>query len=152
MTISRGCPRFPLAFCPCLLLKVQAYVHWPTCPGANRAFQRSCLAKWYVARRPRVWLVWVVMVVPLFVSMVRWHLVNTYQGTILIYTGLLLPFSIYLMTNFFKAIPREIIEARPGGLLYTAGQGRPDGFDGQPFSYNPGRCKKDLFMFGPDEG
>jgi ABC-type glycerol-3-phosphate transport system permease component len=53
----------------------------------------------------------VVMVVPLFVSMVRWDLVNTYHGTILIYTGLLLPFSIYLMTNFFRAIPREIIEA-----------------------------------------
>jgi ABC-type glycerol-3-phosphate transport system permease component len=53
----------------------------------------------------------VVMVVPMFVSMVRWNLVNTYQGTILIYTGLLLPFSIYLMTNFFRAVPREIIEA-----------------------------------------
>jgi ABC-type glycerol-3-phosphate transport system permease component len=53
----------------------------------------------------------VVMIIPLFVSMVRWHLVNTFQGTILIYTGLLLPFSIYLMTNFFRAIPREIIEA-----------------------------------------
>jgi raffinose/stachyose/melibiose transport system permease protein len=53
----------------------------------------------------------VVMIIPLFVTMVRAHLVNTYQGTILIYTGLLLPFSIYLMTNFFRAIPREIIEA-----------------------------------------
>ncbi len=53
----------------------------------------------------------VVMVVPLFVSMVRWNLVNTYQGTILIYTGLLLPFSIYLMTNFFQTIPHEIVEA-----------------------------------------
>jgi len=53
----------------------------------------------------------VVMIVPLFVSMVRWKLVNTYHGTILIYTGLLLPFSIYLMTNFFRTIPREIIEA-----------------------------------------
>ena len=53
----------------------------------------------------------VVMVVPLFISMVRWGLVNTYQGTILIYTGLLLPFSIYLMTNFFQTIPREIVEA-----------------------------------------
>jgi ABC-type glycerol-3-phosphate transport system permease component len=53
----------------------------------------------------------VVMIVPLFVSMVRWQLVNTYQGTILIYTGLLLPFSIYLMTNFFQTIPHEIIEA-----------------------------------------
>ena len=53
----------------------------------------------------------VVMVVPLFISMVSWQLVNTYQGTILIYTGLLLPFSIYLMTNFFQTIPHEIIEA-----------------------------------------
>ena len=53
----------------------------------------------------------VVMIVPMFVSMVRWQLVNTYQGTILIYTGLLLPFSIYLMTNFFQTIPHEIIEA-----------------------------------------
>jgi raffinose/stachyose/melibiose transport system permease protein len=53
----------------------------------------------------------VVMVVPLFVSMVRWQLINTYQGTILIYTGLLLPFSIYLMTNFFQTVPHEIIEA-----------------------------------------
>jgi len=53
----------------------------------------------------------VVMIVPLFVSMVRWQLINTYQGTILIYTGLLLPFSIYLMTNFFQTIPHEIVEA-----------------------------------------
>ncbi len=53
----------------------------------------------------------VVMIVPMFVSMVKWDMVNTYHGTILIYTGLLLPFSIYLMTNFFRAIPREIIEA-----------------------------------------
>ncbi len=53
----------------------------------------------------------VVMVVPLFISMVRWDLINTYQGTILIYVGLLLPFSIYLMTNFFQTIPHEIVDA-----------------------------------------
>ena len=53
----------------------------------------------------------VVMITPLFVSLVRWDLINYYQGVILIYTGLLLPFSIFLMTNFFKTIPREIVEA-----------------------------------------
>jgi ABC-type glycerol-3-phosphate transport system permease component len=53
----------------------------------------------------------VVLIVPLFVSMVQWKMVNTYQGVILIYTGLLLPFSTYLMTNFFRTIPREIIDA-----------------------------------------
>jgi len=51
------------------------------------------------------------MVVPLFVSMVAWKMVNTYQGAILIYVGLLMPFSVFLMTNFFRTIPREIIEA-----------------------------------------
>ena len=53
----------------------------------------------------------VVMVVPLFVSMVSWKMVNTYQGVILIYVGLLMPFSVFLLTNFFKTIPREIVEA-----------------------------------------
>jgi ABC-type glycerol-3-phosphate transport system permease component len=53
----------------------------------------------------------VVMLVPLFVSMVRLKMVNTYHGTALIYVGLLLPFSVYLMTNFFRTIPREIMEA-----------------------------------------
>jgi ABC-type glycerol-3-phosphate transport system permease component len=53
----------------------------------------------------------VVMIVPLFIAMVRWGMINTYHGTILIYTGLLLPFSIYLMTNFFQTIPKEIIDA-----------------------------------------
>ena len=53
----------------------------------------------------------VVLIVPLFVSMVQWKLVNTYQGVILIYTGPMLPFSTFLMTNFFRTIPREIIDA-----------------------------------------
>ncbi len=53
----------------------------------------------------------VVMVVPMFVAMVRWGLINTYHGTSMIYIGLLLPFSVYMMTNFFRTIPREIIEA-----------------------------------------
>lgn len=53
----------------------------------------------------------VVMIVPLFVTMVRWKLINTYHGTSLIYVGLLMPFSVYMMTNFFSTIPKEIIEA-----------------------------------------
>ncbi len=53
----------------------------------------------------------VVVVVPLFVSMVKLKMVNTYYGTILIYSGLMLPFSTYLMTNFFRTIPHEIMDA-----------------------------------------
>jgi len=53
----------------------------------------------------------VVMVVPLFVTMASLKLVNTYQGVILIYVGLLLPFSIYLLSNFFETIPGAIVDA-----------------------------------------
>jgi ABC-type glycerol-3-phosphate transport system permease component len=53
----------------------------------------------------------VVVVVPLFVSMVKLDMVNTYHGTILVYTGLMMPFSTYMMTNFFRTIPHEIMDA-----------------------------------------
>jgi len=53
----------------------------------------------------------VVVLVPLFVSMVKLKMVNTYYGTTLIYVGLLLPFSTYLMTNFFRTVPYEILDA-----------------------------------------
>ncbi|WP_274363816.1 carbohydrate ABC transporter permease [Paenibacillus thermotolerans] len=53
----------------------------------------------------------VVMVIPLFGMMSRAGMINSQFGVILIYTGLLLPFSIYLLSNFFRAIPDEIIEA-----------------------------------------
>jgi ABC-type glycerol-3-phosphate transport system permease component len=38
-------------------------------------------------------------------------MINSFSGAILIYVGLLMPFSVYLMTNFFKTVPREIIDA-----------------------------------------
>jgi ABC-type glycerol-3-phosphate transport system permease component len=53
----------------------------------------------------------VVMVIPLFQMIVNMGLINTYQSVILIYTGLLLPFSIYLLTNFFREVPDSLIEA-----------------------------------------
>lgn len=63
----------------------------------------------------------VVMVVPLFVSMVRWGLVNTYQGTSIIYIGLLLPFSVYMMTNFFRTIPPRDHRSLAHRRLYQSG-------------------------------
>ena len=53
----------------------------------------------------------VVMLIPLFVLFVNMNLVSTYHGTVLIYAGLTLPFSIYLLSNFFRSIPRELIES-----------------------------------------
>ena len=53
----------------------------------------------------------VVMLLPLFILFTNLNLVSSYQGVILIYAGLTLPFSIYMLTNFFRAIPHELIES-----------------------------------------
>lgn len=53
----------------------------------------------------------VILIIPMFLLEVQVNLINTFQGVILFYIGLLLPFSVYLLTNFFEAIPKEVIEA-----------------------------------------
>ena len=53
----------------------------------------------------------VVMIIPLFVLTVKVHLINNFISPILIYTGLMMPFSIYLLVNFFKTIPDDFIDA-----------------------------------------
>jgi raffinose/stachyose/melibiose transport system permease protein len=53
----------------------------------------------------------VVLLVPLFVFGVRIGWISTFRLVILIYVGLMLPFSIYMLTNFFRTIPRSLIEA-----------------------------------------
>jgi len=51
------------------------------------------------------------MLIPLFLLLTRINLVSTYPGATLVYAGLLTPFSIYLLTNFFRTIPHEIVES-----------------------------------------
>ncbi|MBL9034923.1 MAG: carbohydrate ABC transporter permease [Rhodospirillaceae bacterium] len=53
----------------------------------------------------------VVMIVPLFVLYTQLKLISTYQGAILIYAGLITPFSVYLLTSFFRTLPKEIFES-----------------------------------------
>ena len=53
----------------------------------------------------------VVMLIPLFIFFTRIGFVSTYHGVILIYAGLTLPFSVYLLANFFRSIPHELIES-----------------------------------------
>lgn len=53
----------------------------------------------------------VVMVVPLFRMMAKIDMINSYSGVIILYTGLILPFSVFLLTNFFRSVPDEIIES-----------------------------------------
>ena len=51
------------------------------------------------------------IVVPLFVVLRQAHLLNTPLALILPYVGLQIPFSTFLLTNFFKSIPDELIDA-----------------------------------------
>jgi ABC-type glycerol-3-phosphate transport system permease component len=51
------------------------------------------------------------LMVPIYVEMVDLGLVNTYWSVILLYSALNLPFNMYLMTAFFRAVPSELLEA-----------------------------------------
>jgi raffinose/stachyose/melibiose transport system permease protein len=53
----------------------------------------------------------VALVVPLFTLMVEAGLINTLPSVILVYTGLLVPFSVFFLVNFFRELPLELIEA-----------------------------------------
>ncbi|MHA2290466.1 MAG: carbohydrate ABC transporter permease, partial [Promethearchaeota archaeon] len=53
----------------------------------------------------------IVMIIPLFVLMTKIKLVNRYPAPIIIYIGLIIPFSLYLITSFMNSIPDTLIEA-----------------------------------------
>ncbi len=53
----------------------------------------------------------VVLLVPLFVFGARLGWISTFRLVILIYVGLMLPFSIFMLTSFFRTIPASLIEA-----------------------------------------
>jgi ABC-type glycerol-3-phosphate transport system permease component len=53
----------------------------------------------------------IVLVIPLFQIAAGLRQLNTYQTVIVIYTGMLLPFSTFLLASFFKTISPALIEA-----------------------------------------
>jgi ABC-type glycerol-3-phosphate transport system permease component len=53
----------------------------------------------------------VVLLVPLFVFGADLDWISTFRLVILIYVGLMLPFSVFMLTSFFRTIPRSLIEA-----------------------------------------
>ncbi|PDQ35591.1 MAG: hypothetical protein B5766_05100 [Candidatus Lumbricidophila eiseniae] len=53
----------------------------------------------------------VVLLIPLFQAGAALGWISTFQIVILIYLGLMLPFSIYLLANFFTTIPAALLEA-----------------------------------------
>ena len=53
----------------------------------------------------------IVLVVPLFEMMVDLGQLNTYRSVIVVYTGILLPFSTFLLASFFRTTPRDLLDA-----------------------------------------
>jgi len=53
----------------------------------------------------------ITLVVPMFVLMVDTGWINHLQSVIVFYTGLLVPFAIFFLANFFRTVPQELIEA-----------------------------------------
>ena len=53
----------------------------------------------------------VVLLIPLFAQYSDLGLISTYRGVIIIYAGLTAPFSVYLLTSFFRTIPDELLES-----------------------------------------
>lgn len=53
----------------------------------------------------------VILIIPMFFFMVKIHLINQLPSAIIFYTGLMIPFSIYLLTSFFREIPVELYQA-----------------------------------------
>ena len=51
------------------------------------------------------------IIVPLFITLRVLGLVNTYWGLILVYMIITLPLSVWMLTSYFRAIPRELDEA-----------------------------------------
>jgi raffinose/stachyose/melibiose transport system permease protein len=49
--------------------------------------------------------------IPIFVAMRNLHLLGTYAGMIILYTGLLMPLSVFLYTGFVRSLPRDYEEA-----------------------------------------
>lgn len=53
----------------------------------------------------------VVLLIPLFQFGARLGWISTFRLVILIYVGLMLPFSVYMLANFFRSIPASLLEA-----------------------------------------
>lgn len=53
----------------------------------------------------------IVLIIPLFQMAADLSQLNTYHTVIVIYTGIMLPFSTFLLMSFFSTIPRPLLEA-----------------------------------------
>ena len=54
---------------------------------------------------------WIVLVTPLFILCARLGLLNNWLSMIFVYVAVTLPFSIYLLVGYLRAVPRSLDEA-----------------------------------------
>ncbi|KXK60415.1 sugar ABC transporter permease [Micromonospora rosaria] len=78
----------------------------------SRALFLGCLAGLFVPFQ--------VIMVPLARIMADTALIDTYPGLVLVYVAQFLPFTVFLMTSYYRSIPPEIIDAAriDGNSLY----------------------------------
>jgi ABC-type glycerol-3-phosphate transport system permease component len=53
----------------------------------------------------------VILILPLFTLNVKMGMANSLTSVIIFYAGLLIPFSVFLLTSFFKEVPEEVVTA-----------------------------------------
>src|SRR3990170_2832636 len=53
----------------------------------------------------------IALIIPLYLLMSRFHLLDTKLGLIIVYCSLVTPFALWTMSNFFGALPIELEEA-----------------------------------------
>jgi multiple sugar transport system permease protein len=53
----------------------------------------------------------IALVIPLYLTMVRLHLLNTRLGLVIVYCSFATPFVLWTMGNYFQTIPRELEDA-----------------------------------------
>jgi multiple sugar transport system permease protein/raffinose/stachyose/melibiose transport system permease protein len=61
------------------------------------------------------------IIIPAYINLANWHLLNSYYGAVLVYAALGTPFATFLMTAYFRGLPDDVIEAGiVDGLSYLA--------------------------------
>lgn len=54
---------------------------------------------------------WIILVTPVFILCARLGLLNSWLSMILVYVAVTLPFSVYLLVGYLRAVPRSLDEA-----------------------------------------
>jgi ABC-type glycerol-3-phosphate transport system permease component len=102
-----------------LLNSVAVCVGAVTLTAALAAMSSYVLARFsFIGRRPILVILLAglaipmqLITIPLFLLFTQWGLINSLPALTLVYVAISLPFSIFVLTGFFRTVPRELEEA-----------------------------------------